>query len=446
MDKITIHNYEAFFLDHLEGNLSQENSAQLEAFLDANPHLRDELELDALPTLAIGNPSMQRQNWEHLLMPGKGHAAERDLLFFKSLERTLTGIEQDRLSAILSTPEFAKEHALWLKLKLHKEESELFNGDAFYQFGYSLPLSNLSWDHYLIARSEGLLSLEQNEALEQYASTFPDGKRLLAISDQLRLKPANGIFFPNKDFLYKKEKAVTLVLWYRIAGIAAAVLLAFALWMWNGVNTTEPQLANEKVEGKGMKEQTATPANPAADTSGRETKSPDQLQSPPLHEWELREPDASGFASAPRKQIKSENPVVDDTVPAKDEEFEIQAHPTIEHTELAEVEKTEPHTGLDEITTIDPVQQNTTSTTDVKGNESYKSLGEIAEEKFKQQLDLSDAERDALALTFAKRAAEKAGALIDAEINKSKTVTEQGENLTYSFRMGTFKVSHSKSK
>jgi hypothetical protein len=44
MEQLNIHNYEAFYLDFLEGNLNKEESAQLFRFLDENPSLKIEEE------------------------------------------------------------------------------------------------------------------------------------------------------------------------------------------------------------------------------------------------------------------------------------------------------------------------------------------------------------------------------------------------------------------
>ena len=46
MEKITTYNYEAFYLDYLEGNLDENEQVMLFDFLDANPTLKSELELD----------------------------------------------------------------------------------------------------------------------------------------------------------------------------------------------------------------------------------------------------------------------------------------------------------------------------------------------------------------------------------------------------------------
>jgi hypothetical protein len=49
MEKISIFNYEAFYLDHLEGNLNAEDTALLLAFLEEHPELK--VEDDDFPML-----------------------------------------------------------------------------------------------------------------------------------------------------------------------------------------------------------------------------------------------------------------------------------------------------------------------------------------------------------------------------------------------------------
>ena len=44
MEKIDLHNYEAWFLDYSEGNLSEIQISEVNQFLDFNPEFRAELE------------------------------------------------------------------------------------------------------------------------------------------------------------------------------------------------------------------------------------------------------------------------------------------------------------------------------------------------------------------------------------------------------------------
>lgn len=57
MSKIDIHNYEAFYLDYLEGNLSKEDTAQLMLFLDSNPEIK--AELDEFEMLELNIPDVE---------------------------------------------------------------------------------------------------------------------------------------------------------------------------------------------------------------------------------------------------------------------------------------------------------------------------------------------------------------------------------------------------
>lgn len=59
MDKISIFNYEAFYLDFLEGNLNDEDTALLLSFLEQHPELK--IEEDALPVLDPDLPMLDQQ-------------------------------------------------------------------------------------------------------------------------------------------------------------------------------------------------------------------------------------------------------------------------------------------------------------------------------------------------------------------------------------------------
>ena len=48
MEKIDLNNYEAYFLDYMEGSLSAEEKYDLFAFLEKHPDLKEELELDVM--------------------------------------------------------------------------------------------------------------------------------------------------------------------------------------------------------------------------------------------------------------------------------------------------------------------------------------------------------------------------------------------------------------
>lgn len=59
MEHISIFNYEAFYLDYLEGNLSEEDAALLMAFLEAHPELK--IEEESLPVLEMESESLDQK-------------------------------------------------------------------------------------------------------------------------------------------------------------------------------------------------------------------------------------------------------------------------------------------------------------------------------------------------------------------------------------------------
>jgi hypothetical protein len=59
MGNISIFNYEAFYLDYLEGNLSEKDAALLMAFLEAHPELK--IEEESLPVLEMETETLDRK-------------------------------------------------------------------------------------------------------------------------------------------------------------------------------------------------------------------------------------------------------------------------------------------------------------------------------------------------------------------------------------------------
>ncbi len=442
-DKITRHNYEAYFLDYAEGNLGDDDAALLMVFLEANPDLREELETFAPTALTASGMADVTMDWSSLKMPASGDSANRELLYFKAVEGILTENDKATLASLIANAAYKKEYELWQKLKLAADKEIAFPGESLYRFGYEMDLSDFTFEHYLIARCEGLLTSAQNAELERFTANSPDGTRQLVLADKLRLQPARAVFFPDKEKLLKKEKEIAFVFWYRIAGVAAALIIAFALWTWYSGIEGDTQMAGDKNKGKRNTEkiETAPAFVPDSSAKAKKTLIPDEETH--LEEWQMREPDELEIAATP-KPAPAHNPERNKYVnspPPKAPE------PALEITEayFAEaptliIDDTKEPAPLD-IPTGEGVAISTTAHA-----AAYKTISEIAEEKLSQKLNLTEEERDALALTVAKRAAERAGNLLNTEFSKEKTVDSRGENLTYTLRVGSFKASHTKTR
>ncbi len=119
MEKITRNNYEIYFLDYYEGNLSAEKQAELFLFLEKHPDLRNEFEgfeMEPLPSVDISFDEKEnlkrgiitKANYQHYLIA--------------KIEGDLTKDELHELNKFLfQHPEYKKEEKLFEYTKLAPE-------------------------------------------------------------------------------------------------------------------------------------------------------------------------------------------------------------------------------------------------------------------------------------------------------------------------------------
>lgn len=220
MKKIDLHNYEAFFLDYVEGNLSTLQRAEVEEFLNKHPHLKQELKNFEMITLP--KSPLSGIHWDNLKKPDlntlKNNIELRNEFFVKAVDGTLMPAEEKVLNELIKIPEFKAEFDVWKKTVLLPPKEEIAK-DNLYQFGLNEPISHFNFEYFLIARTEGLLTPAQNTELEIFAATVPQGEDQLKLADRLRLEPPKGIFYPDKKKLYRK-KLKPIIWWaYRAAAI-----------------------------------------------------------------------------------------------------------------------------------------------------------------------------------------------------------------------------------
>ncbi|MBK6527777.1 MAG: hypothetical protein IPG07_20855 [Crocinitomicaceae bacterium] len=107
MEKINRHNYEAYFLDYLEGNLSAEDKQDLFSFLDKNPDLKSELEID-FNDVSLNPSAIVFENKESLKTEDESilNLNTADTWMLESVEKNLTASKQKELE------DFVRKHQL----------------------------------------------------------------------------------------------------------------------------------------------------------------------------------------------------------------------------------------------------------------------------------------------------------------------------------------------
>ncbi len=126
---ITRENYEAVYLDYLEGNCSPELTSELVLFLEANPDLK--VDDDMLPVLEMEQVGMSE--FDKLLLKKSDEKAivitaeNVDYYFVAQTERQLTLAEQQALATWLkANPAFVTEQALHQQTTLQADQSLVF--------------------------------------------------------------------------------------------------------------------------------------------------------------------------------------------------------------------------------------------------------------------------------------------------------------------------------
>ena len=157
MGRINKENYEAYFLDFLEGNLTDEQQDQLNQFLEKNPSLKNELaemELHFLPEEGGKSSSIKAS----LIREESTALLEKDYLMISQIEGTINEEEKAALGNMIRQNEaLADDLAIYHKTKLLPEDGMI-----------SFPLKKeliqkerklILWWHYASAAAAAVLLL-----------------------------------------------------------------------------------------------------------------------------------------------------------------------------------------------------------------------------------------------------------------------------------------------
>ncbi len=129
MERISIFNYEAFYLDFLEGNLSEEDAALLLAFLEENPQLK--VEEEELPILGFENPSLDatfKENLKQLVFNETAITLNNSEQFLiAETENLLSEEKKAELTGFVSRhPELAQTQKLYASTHFVADKSIVF--------------------------------------------------------------------------------------------------------------------------------------------------------------------------------------------------------------------------------------------------------------------------------------------------------------------------------
>ncbi len=128
MERISIFNYEAFYLDYLEGNLNETDTALLLAFLEKHPEL--DLGDEALPELTISQSTLTQDDKESLKQYDENDAIvmnNAEYFMIAESEGLLSEEKRAELGAFVSgNPALERTHGMYKHLKLEADKAVVF--------------------------------------------------------------------------------------------------------------------------------------------------------------------------------------------------------------------------------------------------------------------------------------------------------------------------------
>ncbi|MDP3556997.1 MAG: hypothetical protein Q8T03_06450 [Bacteroidota bacterium] len=237
MSKINLHNYEAFLIDYLDGNLENADIAQLKAFILVNPQL--EIDLNDLNFPSFANESI-KVDFKNELKKTDAFIEDEEIINY--LENNLPEVQRKLFeSKILKDRELASQLTEYKKTILQQEPSITFVTKAeFLRTEDDLILNNptLSFIENQLSPSGKLqfeTELKSSFILQQEVNLF----------NKTKLEANYSIQYPNKDELKKETKVIALFSFRVLSSIAAAILLLVGLAVVYNFYFSKPQITHE---------------------------------------------------------------------------------------------------------------------------------------------------------------------------------------------------------
>jgi uncharacterized protein YbcI len=219
MNKINIHNYEAFLLDHFEGRLDAASTAELEAFAMAHPMLEIAFGAHSLPWLEKDKTGA---DFKDALK--KAHTYSDEIIAY--LEGMLSPEEKNVFEKKLeSDHELSNDVARFRKTILLQDKDEKYPGkEKLYRKAEEAALNNR-----YIAYLENMLAPAERRDFEAALQENNELRKEFSNWSKTKLRPDLSEAYPDKPSLKKKSRVIALFSLRTATAVAAAFLLLLGL-------------------------------------------------------------------------------------------------------------------------------------------------------------------------------------------------------------------------
>ncbi len=232
--KINKNNYEAWFLDYYEGALTPQQVADLLLFVEQHPEFKKEFEsfenfsLEDYSVIEFENKSSLKKEIT---------IENKEEYFIRSVEGMLNATEKGLLDTFIEQhPQYLTELELFKKTKLVADTSVTFDNKEL------LKRIEIVSEESLIASVEGLLSTQEQLALNSRLISNPQLQKELGLFQQTKSIADTSVIFEDKESLKHKDRKI--VPFYYYVAAAASIMLVIGLFFLFNTNQTQPEFAN----------------------------------------------------------------------------------------------------------------------------------------------------------------------------------------------------------
>ncbi len=271
-------NYESFFLDYIEGRLSAQERAELEAFLAENPDLAATLEGFEMITLPAPDSKASFDRKDQLKKQAVLCLNEenREDYYIAYLEDRLTADERLAVEAdAASQPTYTQLLDTYRKTQLIAGDEASDEHFFLYRKRTLTALTPQLQSAVMVAYLEGWLNAEERSTVEKALSGNAALQKELQ-AYQRAVVPTETAVFPDKKRLYRKEGRIVPLYWLRYgAGAVAAGLALF--FMLNLQGEGEIQHAEQPLHKPVHRSDSLIGIAPEPLVAERETSQPEPL-------------------------------------------------------------------------------------------------------------------------------------------------------------------------
>ncbi len=232
-------NYEAYYLDYYEGNLTPSEVDEMLLFIEQNPEIRNEFEgyesVSLVPDETIRYEGKESLKKNGIPAAGLITAENCEEFLVAELEGYISDDELIQLNEfIAANPKFNKDRRIYSYTYLEPDLSVTFSLKESL-IHKAIPVGSINESNYeniMILEVEGTISLELRMELDEFLNLNPQLGKERKLFGLTRLQPDTSIVFLEKASLKHAIVPIRKIVYYALSASASIILLMGIYFTW----------------------------------------------------------------------------------------------------------------------------------------------------------------------------------------------------------------------